>query len=61
MPETTTTTKKRPASSLPFEIRESAIQGLGAFPLEVTRWPAQGAVRPVRGSSLSTVPEKVRT
>lgn len=33
MPETTTnsTTTKRPARSLPFEIRKSAIQGMGAF------------------------------
>jgi hypothetical protein len=30
MPETTTTTK-RPARTLPFEIRDSHIQGLGAF------------------------------
>ena len=32
MPDTTTTpTTKRPTRSLPFEIRQSAIQGMGAF------------------------------
>lgn len=31
MPDTTTTKKKQPARTLPFEIRESGIQGLGAF------------------------------